>query len=80
MAKLYIKMDKLNHGEIVLGRVGRYCKVHKVIHGLYFECPCYPDDVLKQIKKESKRKCNMIYGTVFIWVALIMMLILFKVR
>jgi hypothetical protein len=54
--KLYIPIGNIKHGDVVPGRVGRYCEVCQVMHGYLFECKHYTSETIKQIRKLDRQK------------------------
>lgn len=53
--KLYLKVDKLEHGKEIPGGLGRWCKAHQVIHGRFFVCEEYPRQTQEAIRAAERR-------------------------
>jgi hypothetical protein len=71
--KLYVKLDKLEHGKEVPGGLGRWCKVHQSIHGRFAPCSAYPREVLDEIKKQERDwlRASASYALLLIFVILL---------
>lgn len=53
--KLYVKVDKLEHGKEIPGKLGRWCKNHQVIHGRFYACEYYPLEIKQEIRQQERR-------------------------
>jgi hypothetical protein len=45
-------MKTIKHGEVI--DHSRWCDLHERFHGIYYACPSYPPDVLKEIVEGVK--------------------------
>lgn len=52
--KLLIKIDKIEHGQEIPGKLGRWCKTHLTIHGRFYICESYPLSIKQAITKEER--------------------------
>lgn len=77
--KMGIKIDKLEHGKEIPGKLGRWCDVHRVVHGRFYLCPEYSLAIKTEIRREEKSwlRASASYALVIIFTIL---LVLIKLR
>ncbi len=74
MAKLYVPVGDLKHGELVNGGMGRYCEVHQKIHGRLFICDTHPLNIKEEIKRADRRELSVASSVVLTVIFIILLL------